>query len=90
MQAIAATATLPQSNPTQNSMPKRYNIGGHDGRPLFGEKVAQNLNNVYDERTKENCMEATRNYLISKRWEMENLLNWAENYQRREIHIEDV
>ena len=45
---------------------------------VFERKVAQQPSNSYSESNKEAWSKTIRSYLIDDRWEMKNLLTWAE------------
>ena len=57
---------------------------------MFEEKVAQNLAYAYNESNKQAWMEALRDYMIGMRWEMRDLLIWAENFSRKTIEVADI
>ena len=73
--------------------PTFYHVGdpagseGAAGRPktLYDEKVAQTPANQYNEQHPEKWLEWTRGYLVGRRWEMENLLKWAEKWAKTSI-----
>ena len=57
---------------------------------MFEEKVAQNPAYAYNESNKQAWMEALRDYMIGRHWEMRDLLIWAENVSRKTIETADV
>ena len=59
-------------------------------RVVFDRKVAQQNSNLYDENNKEGWSKTIRSYLIGERWEMKNLLTWAENWQKNEIPEHEI
>jgi hypothetical protein len=57
---------------------------------MFEEKVAQNPVYQYTETNQQAWMEAIRDYLIGRHWEMKELLLWAENFNKKKIEDSDV
>lgn len=57
---------------------------------MFDRKVAQQTSNLYSENNKEGWSKTIRSYLIGERWEMKNLLTWAENWQKNEIPEDEI
>ena len=59
-------------------------------RIIFEEKVAQNPMNQFTEDGQEKWKKTIRNYMIGKRDEMKNMLNWAESFQKQVISFQNV
>ena len=59
-------------------------------RPVFDDKVAMDASHRYNEKTQEEWLKTTKNYLVSKAYEMELLLDWAEGFQLHPISPADV
>ena len=59
--------------------------GEHGKKPIFEDKVAISSNMQYSESGKRSWLKTTRNYLISKAFEMHKLLPWAESAQAQVI-----
>ena len=52
---------------------------------MFDEKVAQQPVSISDQANQEKWSKTIRNYLVGRRYEMKNLLSWAENFQKSPI-----
>ena len=70
-------------------------IGGDDRRPddrrpLFDEKTATSDQMKYVDSRRTEWLKTTTNYLISKVFEMRELLPWAESFQSQTILDEHV
>ena len=61
-----------------------HHVGG-DRKTLFEDKVAVSATGQYQDSTKQEWVETTRNYLVSKAFEMHAFLLWAESAQAMTI-----
>ena len=61
-----------------------YDAAGvsQQARSLYDEKVAQTPENKYSDANPQKWLEWTRGYLVGRRWEMENILRWAESWAK--------
>ena len=69
--------------------PQMYTIGDYK-KQIFEDKVAIAGNMQYTEDGKRTWLETTRNYLISKAFEMNAFLKWAESAQAATITDENI
>lgn len=90
-----APGSAPQSD-TPHGYPPRtgyFNMYASDGedqsrpssRQWFEDKVAQSPQYLYDSARPKAWAKLIRNYLMGRRWEMKDLLSWAEAFQRETI-----
>ncbi len=66
---------------------------GAGRRVIFDKKVAQNPHFQFDHNNQEKWMATVKNYLIGERWEMVDLLDWAERFEKTSIeehHLKSV
>ena len=70
--------------PSNRSGAVHHHVGG-DRKTLFEDKVAISPVGQYRDDQKHEWLESTRNYLISKAFEMDACLRWAESAQATEI-----
>ena len=76
-------------------MPGQHFIGADDRRPddrrpLFDEKTATSDLMRYNDSKRTEWLKTTTNYLISKVFEMRELLPWAESFQSQTILDEHI
>ena len=75
---------FPKFDAQQRSSAAFHHVGG-DRKTLFEDKVAISPVGQYRDEQKHEWLESTRNYLISKAFEMDAFLRWAESAQAVEI-----
>ena len=75
---------FPVFNVNNRSGAVHHHVGG-DRKTLFEDKVAISVVGQYRDDQKHEWLESTRNYLISKAFEMDAFLRWAESAQATEI-----
>ena len=63
---------------------------GTDNRRLFDDRVAQNGENQYQDKSPLTWVKVTRNYLISRCREADSLLKWAISQGKNKITIDMV
>ena len=87
----AQSGAFPNFDATQRSAasPQMYSIGDYK-KQIFEDKVAIAGNMQYTEDGKRMWLETTRNYLISKAFEMKLFLKWAESAQAATITDEHI
>ena len=77
------------SYPSAQQTPGHY-IGESSRRPIFDEKTATSDQMRYTGAKNKEWLKTTSNYLISKAYEMKELLPWAESFQSHEITSEHI
>ena len=80
----AQNSNFPQFNTAQHGSATYHHVGG-DRKIPFEDKVAISSVGQYREEHKLEWVECTRNYLISKAFEMDAFLRWAESAESSEI-----
>ena len=76
--------SFPQFDNAKVRMVVYHHVGG-ERKSLFEDKVAVSATGQYQESSKQEWVETTRNYLVSKAFAMSAFLLWAESAQAATI-----